>query len=238
MRSFLSIDLDYWKNHNSDDHSFRFMRKVFRLGLPVRLVQDHEEMLEQLNASRYDVVYNVDYHSDIFGFRDKKDLTEWKSKNSKPECGSWAIFVDWSMTSTFHWMYPHAYCYTHDNDYSNSGVCWTNLHDNPYLGGVLKTWKELRRSKGVARIDWQSIEAISVCLSPDWKATKPIIRAGALLGMSEHDMDYKNIKPTWIYPEQAKDNLSDILHEPTAEEILRDLEEQFGEDSKEYQEAG
>lgn len=205
MRSYLSIDLDYWSKHQSDKQSLRFMKKVFNLGLPVFFVKDHEQLLPHLNAEKYDIVYNVDYHSDIFGFRDAADRETWYSKN-KPECGNWSVFVDWRSTGIFHWMYPHAFCYTHDNDWRDSGVCWTGLKDNPYLGGVIKEWKELRKSKGVAQIDWGTIKAVGVCLSPDWVTPCSIVRAAALFGLSVSDVNQGKMENGWVDKKQSKKN--------------------------------
>ena len=85
MHSYLSIDLDYWRNEKNDQESTKVFKKVFSLGLPLYVVKTHEQLLSHINRSRYDVIYNVDYHSDIFGFHSKEERAKWVKDNPKPE---------------------------------------------------------------------------------------------------------------------------------------------------------
>ena len=89
MKSYLSVDLDFWSDYKNDTANTNFFKKVCGLGIPIRVVDSHEKLLKHINSVQADMLYNVDYHSDTFGFANERDRKEWYEENSLPDEGQW-----------------------------------------------------------------------------------------------------------------------------------------------------
>ena len=180
MRSYLSIDLDYWRNEPNDKKSAEFFKKAFSLGIPLYVVKTHEQLLDHVNKSKYDLIYNVDFHSDLFGFHDKKERADWIRKNPKaPDEGQWGVFIKWRKNGCFYWLYPSVTCYSvngHDTKRSSTGACWETKKDNPYLPTTYTDWKEVKRNIGTSPLEWNTVTAIGVSVSPDWTREESVGR--------------------------------------------------------------
>jgi hypothetical protein len=115
----------------------------------------HHHLLEDINkrAEQLDTVINVDWHSDISDDirSDPLELSE----------GTWANFIHFRCDGTFIWRYPDEKCLDASVGYCHEAV---NPFEEPSIAG----WKRTRKIQGLARIPWDSICAVGVCLSPFW----------------------------------------------------------------------
>lgn len=151
---YLSIDLDYWSHWPNDWHSRLFFKRVFALGLKVTVALHHHHLLDSINrvARHLRRVVNVDYHSDI------SDVNEYTTPELNE--GTWANFVQHRERMTFEWRYPEEDCLD-----ENSGYC--HFYENPFESPCTR-WQRVVKRMGSARIPWQRIRAVGVCLSPSW----------------------------------------------------------------------
>ena len=113
---YLSVDLDYWTDHEGKNRSANiFFRKLFRTKKPIVIVQDHSWLVDDINKNppKDNILYNVDYHSDILG---EYELYEYKELT----CGNWANFIKFKNKGHFVWVYPCTErCYT-----NKGGICY------------------------------------------------------------------------------------------------------------------
>lgn len=180
MRSYLSVDLDFWCEKNDDRKSTNFFRKVLELNLPLYVVKSHEQLLDDINKHSYDNIYNVDFHSDFFGFHSRTEMIKWKKKNPYPDEGQWGVFVKWRRKGSFHWMYPKESCCYDINGGRGDGACWETETDDPYLEGTYCDWKSVFADLGINRIRWDTIYAVGVSASPEWiyiPSVKKVLKA-------------------------------------------------------------
>jgi hypothetical protein len=107
MRTYLSIDIDYW---NSDRGSilgyrsteetrvYRWLTKVFNLarykGIPIKAVMNHQQLLDHVDGSKAQHLLNIDTHSDL------ADAT-----TDVFNCGTWVSFVRWRQQGIYTWMH-------------------------------------------------------------------------------------------------------------------------------------
>lgn len=191
MTSYLSVDLDFWSEHDlekGDNSSYAFFKRICKLGLPILVVRDHEFLLPHMDLHKCDTLYNVDYHSDIFGFINSEDRNTWYEENPEPDCGTWSVYVQWRTGATFHWMYPYSQCYGNGCFHGNGkGACWKDSTDNPYLSGVLKPWGKIVRSKGFSKIDWTSIRAVGISVSPEYFSFATVAKICLQIGYAARD---------------------------------------------------
>lgn len=151
---YLSIDLDYWCRWSNDWHARLFFKRVWALGLKITVALHHHHLLRSINRVARDLqrVINVDFHSDI------SDENEYRELEFNE--GTWANFVKNQERMTFEWRYPGEECLD-----ENRGYChWC---ENPFEENCTR-WRRVVKRQGVARIPWQRIRAVGVCLSPSW----------------------------------------------------------------------
>lgn len=202
MKSYLSVDLDYWMLHMNDTSSVKFFNKLLSLGKPIRVVQSHEELLPQINESKADVLYNIDYHADIFGFVEKGEAKDWIKRND-PEDGTWGVYVDWRKHGSFCWMHPHHHCMEH-----GKGACWKDHRENPFNGAFIE-WKKAWNQVGRGGLDLSSVAEIGVAVSPDWTELPTVWRVANLLGIVRNGNLIpleERWKPFWFDPSKASKN--------------------------------
>ncbi len=215
MKSYLSIDLDYWMYDHDQKESVKFFKKVFQLGLPITVVKTHEQMLPHINELEVDTVFNVDYHSDIFGFETEEDLMS--QLDYEPNEGSWGNYVKWRREACFHWMYPELRCYNREDNIG--GSCWTCKGDNPYIKGVLKEWRKCKRNHGTKNLDWNSVVAIGVAQSPSYYTKSTVVAIYKTLGIHKKGFGFK----PYIF--DTRKNQKKVQDFFTSWDIMFDLEE-------------
>jgi hypothetical protein len=163
VKTYLSIDLDYWRRDFDREpwHAKRFFKRVWLLGLPIRVALHHHHLIRDINRIKdLDKVVNVDYHSDIVEEHEDYphlELTE----------GTWANYVEHRRNMIFEWRYPSEECLD-----CGTGYCHT--YRNPFEEDCTPWWS-VRKKEGVARIPWSEICAVGVCLSPGWLDSKWVV---------------------------------------------------------------
>lgn len=211
-KTYLSIDLDYWHKERSDAACRAFFLKVFRLNLPIIIVDSHERLLPYVEQSGANVLVNVDYHSDFIGFVSKVEC-EGKMKRQSPEDGTWINFVQWRTTGEVHWMYPERECYgsCQISNRSGRGACWVEPEENPFRKRTYNEWQTIKKSLGTDEIEWDTVVAVGVALSVDY-----------LLRMSWHESTKElNLIPfSWTakqlgVAERILENFDDIMEGST-----------------------
>lgn len=109
MKTFLSIDIDYWNNieHslNKDnplqpkvtaltDFLQELTDKARERNIPISAVMNHQQMLPKVNRSEARTVINIDTHSDFV------DTTV-----TELNCGTWLAYVHWRHEGNYFWIH-------------------------------------------------------------------------------------------------------------------------------------
>ena len=170
--TYLTVDLDYWYSKRATGTGFDFIKKLYLLGKPIKVFTEHHLILRDINR-QYKKVINVDFHSDL------ADMAyRW------PNCGTWANYVYGRQNAVFEWRYPNdieciqkgmGLCHRDDEDDDTLGYNFRNGNDfDPFHHPELWTWREVRRQKGIEELDLNSVDKISLILSPIWSRTDVI----------------------------------------------------------------
>lgn len=158
LPTYLSIDLDYWTEFPT-----AFMDKVASLNVPTAIAIEHHRLIHHINSFDCVRLVNVDTHSDLCG----------GSEPGEPvEDGTWGAFVSWRdhPKSSFVWSYPLAACVLGRTNQTGTW-CDNEPELNPFfkrdpkpLCGWSKTSRRI--SPIVSKMEWHSIKAVGICLSP------------------------------------------------------------------------
>jgi len=169
-RLYLSVDLDFW-----NERSLAECRKVldyikFR-HKKIEIVDEHQDLLPDINRHEPDTVINLDYHSDI----SNNEAVEWscnqewddKDQDYKAplNCGTWANWVREASRQHFLWLYP-------------SGVKMSNAlcHEpkepkyNPFRRPSVAGWERVTK-KAVSKFPYYLIDnaiGVGLSLSKEW----------------------------------------------------------------------
>lgn len=152
MNAYLSIDLDYWSHERNPNFAKRFFRRLLRnFGRPIMVAFHHHHLLAHVNrrGRGLDTLINIDYHSDLASGPDG-EFTE----------ANWVNYVNFREKGTFIWRYPSGKCLS-----SHTGYC--HFGDNPFVSDC-SGWARVKMRHGLARIPWDCIREVGVCLSPSW----------------------------------------------------------------------
>ena len=170
MKTYLSIDLDYWNGCTRKSIN-AFFAHVFQLRLPIWIAPLHHQLLPHINRHPCDVLINVDAHSDICDKRDDDDID--LSLNE----GTWANFVEWQQRGTFIWRYPGPECL-----YDCTGYC--HCQKSPFEESCTD-WAHVHKQQSLRRIPWDTIKAVGVTLSIAWieRRHNPLVPITKALGI-------------------------------------------------------
>jgi hypothetical protein len=134
-------------------------RKIFKMGIPLALVEDHDGLLEFADKSRATKLINVDYHSDYANF------TEEEFVDDVPNCGTWIDHV--KRLKEFEWRYPSHYaCFR-----SRAGRCeaWGTRAPTLFWGtGVSRRGHSVKHLQGIKYLPYSNIVAAGVAVSPEY----------------------------------------------------------------------
>lgn len=157
MKSFLSVDLDYWglKEYGYKKSIVRFLNKIISLNKPLQVFESHEEILPFLNRFKVDHLYQIDFHSDVCE-DDAVELNE----------GTWANYYKYKKNCTFEWRYPDVEkCYNEGwgrcDSSQNSG------YKAPWPSNLFP-YKNVIRKQGLDNINFNSVTAIGIAVSRWW----------------------------------------------------------------------
>lgn len=104
MNTYLSVDIDYWFNHSSPK-SINSLKRILEKvkNVPDKLlVDEHHNLLDQINSSQCDKIIHVDYHQDLV-FETEGSFGK---VGDKIECGNFLYFVNNKENIDFDWYYP------------------------------------------------------------------------------------------------------------------------------------
>jgi hypothetical protein len=149
MKTYLSIDLDYWSECRTERTMLPFIEKALSLQVPTLVVKDHHWLTSHANAHPAEQLINVDYHDDI------------ASRPCDFGEGTWASFVKWRHPcAVFEWRYP-----TYER--GRYGRC--DEEADVYNGARARTgWCWTTKRLGVKDIPWNEVVAVGIALSPDY----------------------------------------------------------------------
>lgn len=162
---YLSIDLDYWgySTLNSNELPFELFDRLAQLKVNKTIVLSHEHLLPHINkhADAFDMLVNVDFHSDLCSYDDKYPNFECNE-------GTWGNFVRASLNKRFIWSPPHKGCIDH-----SCGYCHGETYPNPFstkrrkVDPKVSGWQEATIQ--VAYIpELSECAAVGISLSPLW----------------------------------------------------------------------
>jgi hypothetical protein len=159
---YLSVDLDYWYNEKCTGDGLSFIKKLFSLDRPITIFTEHHLVLKDIKK-QYNKVYNIDYHSDLSNV-----ALGW------PNCGTWVNYVYGRKCAEYEWRYPdYKSCIVH-----GLGLCHYDHEDesefDPFYHKEFQTWKAISRAYGTDGINFESVDKISIVLSPSWSNAKTI----------------------------------------------------------------
>jgi len=175
MSSYLSIDLDYFTTvtsrgtHVFDDQKdyHKFFNTIFTKNIPVLLVDSHEMILDHVNSFPSDILYNMDYHNDVFPV-----CTMDLKHGYGLECGSWGNFVSWRKDGTFIWclpdfdecwVYGYGDCNLGDTGYKSNPRLFNSR--KPYSKTIVRDalWKDYRIYRKLPNL--KDVQAVGICMS-------------------------------------------------------------------------
>jgi len=164
LSTYLSVDLDFWSQHNDTKSATRFFRRVQGLNVPVTFFIEHDEMVQDIKkVKELTPLYNVDYHSDIIAHKERGDYAEDYN---------WANFIPGSKKADYTWILPNRKCY---NLYE--GLCHGDGID-PFDEPEKSGWKSCTVDT-MSKINWKNIVRVGVCISPIYitvKTVAPVLR--------------------------------------------------------------
>lgn len=146
----------YWYSHfryplpNKKKKSMdAIIQKVVNLPkeVPVSIVRDHVEVLAFLDRETNSLV-NLDSHDDIC------------SNGARIGDGSWVTHVKWKKEASYLWVRPNSQHMSSRYCESGSADIWTHKKES--------SWRSIRKTTNVQKIDWPSVVCVTIALSPDF----------------------------------------------------------------------
>jgi hypothetical protein len=148
LNTYITYDLDTLvsKNANKNKH-MQFVHKLLTLDVDKIAVIAHHRIIPQIKDLKPDIIYNVDFHSDICIGKNlgKKNLN----------CGVWANYVE---AERFTWVHPHTNRYQMDE-----GYCHIRTHYNPFKVNITP-FDKISHSNTFPSL--KGVIGASICLSP------------------------------------------------------------------------
>ena len=171
MRTYLSVDLDWWAA-GTEGSLVYFFAHVFDLKLPICVAPFHDQLLDHINANPCERLINVDYHSDLVDIPTPAEDLSLTCLNE----GTWGNFVAWKQSAAFVWRYPKC---IHE---PANGFCHCDY--DPFKNACHCGWRATKMATGLGCIPWRTVHAIGVCLSSYWLNGAPVQRITDRLGIS------------------------------------------------------
>ena len=170
VKSYLSIDLDYWNEDDGEEALSPFFEEVFRLNLPIFVVESHDVLLKKINPSKARILYNIDFHSDFVGYMSEEECVIELGED--PIDSNWVNYVKWRSEGEYVWIHPYEECFHDESRFMDScqegsGACWGCQKNNPF-SGAYHDWKIVRHYTGIKQIKWKTICGIGISLSQDY----------------------------------------------------------------------
>jgi hypothetical protein len=146
-------------------NGLRLFRKLFSLGVPLTIVEDHDGLLEFAKESGATKLINVDYHSDFANYKNDERM-----EDVIPDCGTWVDFIDG--LQEFEWRYPsHNKCFR-----QREGRCepFTRFNTRFWTTGQALRGQRVSHTQVIKYLPYKSIVAVGVAISPEYWNNVPI----------------------------------------------------------------
>jgi hypothetical protein len=160
MKTYLSIDLDFWTSTYDAQHALEYIfDKVVVGDIPWKVVVDHEGLVRHTQQFQFDKLVNIDEHSDV---------VEDDGPRYAPEftCGTWLNFVSYRKQRELVWVHPsrtlRGRCDTADSrvPFNKLGLGWKKQR---HLWSPKTEWKN--------ELEWDDVVGVGIALSPDFTDT-------------------------------------------------------------------
>lgn len=165
MSTYLSIDLDYWGfERNSRSQCTGFINRLLFRRLPILVVRDHHQILEDVNKSGCSRIEHIDYHADLVEEpRLAERYTAYHLNTPVLNCGTWLNFVKWKNRGKVIWRYPSEHCFRSQN--RGWGSCYQFV--DPFKYNV-SGWKKTAHRCGLDKLPWKDITRVGIAISSDY----------------------------------------------------------------------
>ena len=171
--TYLSIDLDYWKESNTTTGMVNFLKKVKQINPKPVVVKSHNELIHHVHDTKgVNRVVNVDYHSDITDLSNSSHLKKHFNE------GTWINYINLKENSEYVWHYPHkdsctdftGYCHQNHNPFNKH----SSIHDD-------FSWECVKKRKGLpSDAELARVKDVGICISPNWTGIKVLNHLYAL----------------------------------------------------------
>jgi hypothetical protein len=190
MRSYLTIDVDFWAEYEGDAQ-FITDRMVSVLMWAVQqpnvLVARHHHMVTA-HANKYPAhrLINIDTHSDVC------TLVDEHPRRCTFDCGTWGAFVAWRGVSQFMWVNPRK-----DPDYGNCNLTRDRWNDALEWNSAIQLHLPATRLTPAWLKSHGPYTGISIALSPDWSDREHVeiaesLASGAGLQINERGYGFSS----------------------------------------------
>jgi len=171
MKTYLSIDIDYWNVFSGTEQLEKDIPRIINFAnknyIPIHVVMNHQQLLKFVNISVARKLVNIDQHSDIVASPRMLD------------CGTWVSYVNWRKEGEYLWV----------RSYKTLGDVntWQNKlshKKNQWKWGC--DWKSAERtiykhaSLALSHLN-KNVAGIGICLSPAYSRADVYSRARKLL---------------------------------------------------------
>jgi hypothetical protein len=155
---YLSIDLDYWCDHDDDRHMRDVVGRARSLRVPTLVVSSHEMLISDIESRPCRRLVNIDYHDDL------------AVPAVRHDCGSWVGAIAWRQDGEYEWMHPHTKQYTYRGRCDHDPRLWWKRH-------CRRTgWNVVRKQKGLRGIDWRNVHAVGIATSWEYLGGYTILK--------------------------------------------------------------
>jgi len=185
MKSYLSIDVDYFAHHFNAIEMRKFFNRVLKIDAPTLIVVNHQHLVNHVDQFNYERLINLDFHSDLTDAIDFNGVpydyslgngnTKHEYWPEEFECGTWVNFCKLRNNAEFVWHYPHEVCYEYD------GQCLSSMYtdysyDRKFIAKFWRegcnnnfhNWASAKRKRGYSSMFADDFVGIGIALSPDW----------------------------------------------------------------------
>lgn len=137
MKTYLSIDMDYW-NGCTPAYTFKslfnLLERLQNKGIPMMACMNHQQMLHHVNNSNARKLINLDTHSDLA-----------QPAIDRLNCGTWVSYIKWRHQGEYIWCH---------RDSISAGDCsrWGSKYgrifpNNGMINKISSDWQKIQRIK-------------------------------------------------------------------------------------------
>ncbi len=160
MKTYLSIDMDYWNGRTpayTRRSLFSLLKRLKKRRVPMMACMNHQQMLNHVNDSSARRLINLDTHSDLS-----------QSVVTMLNCGTWVSYVKWRQQGEFIWCHRRT---IREGDCSSWGNGKRIFLNNGNINNTVSDWKKVKRTKMLLpnyRYLTTHTVAAGLVLSPDF----------------------------------------------------------------------